>query len=330
MVGRKVIFCTLWGGLQSFVLMDQFLKLSLKCQLEAKGFWIVIFLSIIHAPWAFPRLQILTTLAYYLQETDMPLKEGRPAKQEERATSLYCFLFLSPKFASVLAVLRLACNNLDDMLCRIKSIFQGQNHIWGTLVQSHSFMCLYFYCFTTHPIICNISTVRSWSSLLTVFWLDILARTVSSGLGYGLHLLFNPFIRFVIPRCISPDSDSCCGPVNAHELLPKLGHLLLIYLLIHSICNTLIHSRTSVFILQTSNDGLPVPSKGNDESTQIRSWIVLQKFLLNLLLPQPYPLPWIAAPSFWYCRPTTWLSSRLHSFPIFPHRIRPSANLLAL
>lgn len=45
-----------------------------------------------HGPWAFPKLQIFPTLAYYLQEINVPLEEGTPAKQEERAKSLYFFL----------------------------------------------------------------------------------------------------------------------------------------------------------------------------------------------------------------------------------------------
>lgn len=191
-------------------------------------------------------------------------------------------------------------------------------------------MCYYFYCFTAHTVIRNISTVSSWSSLLTVFWLDILVRTVSSGLGYGLNLLSNPFIRFTIPRCISSDSNFCCGPVNTHYLLQKLEYLLFIYLLIHSLCNTLIHSWTSVFIPETFSDCLPIHSKGNDESTQIRCWIGLQKCLLNLLLPQPWG--WGHCTSLQHLlsgRPTNLGVFRTSLFLPFP-TLMLSANILGL
>lgn len=66
-----------------------------------------------HGSWAFPMLQILSTLAYRLQQTDMLLEEGRHAKQVKRAEYLHVLLFVCFKsqFCLHFSCLRLACNN---------------------------------------------------------------------------------------------------------------------------------------------------------------------------------------------------------------------------
>lgn len=111
---------------------------------------------------------------------------------------IFLFLFFnSQNFTSILGVLK----------CNTWNYFYGTSKVSlkvkaGTVILYHSFICCCCYCFIAHTIICNISTVNSWFSLLTVSWFDMLAMTNSTGLGYGLNLLFNLSVIFIIPRCV--------------------------------------------------------------------------------------------------------------------------------